>query len=114
MKQNFILAFTLLATLSMVNALTKFNPCPVSPPVPQFSVSLSPDPIAPGKTVDVTITGKLDVDVPEDSKDTLQVPFLDPLAVPIGVIFTVDLCKAPGVTCPIKTGTEISTKVTVP
>jgi hypothetical protein len=120
MKQNFILAFILLATLSMVNAsqlhkrTTNFGPCPVDPPVSQFTVSLSPDPIAFGSNVDVTISGKLDKDVPADSKDILQVPFLDSTFVPIGDIFTVDLCKATGVKCPIPAGTAINTKVTVP
>ncbi|CAG8608836.1 6819_t:CDS:1, partial [Scutellospora calospora] len=93
---------------------TNFGPCPVDPPPPQFTITLSPDPIVPGKNVDVTLTGKLDVDVPADSEDIMQFPFLDETFVPIVDPFTVGLCNATGIKCPIQTGTEISTTVSVP
>ncbi|CAG8554737.1 5556_t:CDS:1 [Scutellospora calospora] len=118
MKQNFILVFILLATLSIVNAqlhkrATKFGPCRLSPPVSHFTtITLSPDPITLGKNVSVTLTEKLDKDIPASSKDVLQVLFLDSYNIPSD-LFSIDLCTATGIKCPIPQGTEISTTVSV-
>ncbi|CAG8462635.1 1186_t:CDS:2 [Scutellospora calospora] len=94
MKQNFILVFILLATLSIVNAqlhkrATKFN----------HALYL------------VTLTGKLDKDVPvlANSTDILEVTIHDSGVVP----FTIKLCIATGIKCPIPKGTEINTTVSV-
>ena len=42
------------------------------------AMSISPDPIELGKPVDVTFSGALNVDIPEDpSKTITQVPFVE-------------------------------------
>ncbi|CAG8553722.1 11110_t:CDS:2, partial [Scutellospora calospora] len=62
----------------------------------------------------VTLTGKLDKDVPANSNDELVVPFLDAsFVLPIGDVFSIDLCTAMGIKCPILKGNEINTSVSV-
>ncbi|RHZ86188.1 hypothetical protein Glove_54g101 [Diversispora epigaea] len=121
MKQIFV--FILLTSLLMVNAIpyqlykrtTNFGACPVDPPPSLLTVKLSPDPIVPGKTVAVTISGKLAVEVPAEQGSTLaQVPFLDTDYVPIIDPFSTDFCTCDGIKCPIPAGTEFNTVVNVP
>jgi hypothetical protein len=76
MNRNFIFVFILLAALSMVNAIplqkrtTDFGKCPPIPQLPvqpeQISVSISPDPVVPGKDDTFTVTGTLSKDITED------------------------------------------------
>lgn len=115
--------FILLATLSIVNAAqlhkrdTKFGPCPIeggSGDVTLLDVKLSPDPIAPGKSLDVTISGKLPVDIPAGDPDkAVEVAFLDSAYTPIVDPFSVNFCDSKGIKCPVPKGTEFSTVVTV-
>src|SRR6266487_493598 len=108
MKQNIILVFALLFVLSMVNAIphkraTSFVKCPVDPPAPLLSVSLSPDPPAAGKDETFTISGS-DIKVPDNAQ--VEIAFLDVDYVPID-----DPFDAPIKSGPLGTVTE---KVPVP
>ncbi|CAG8564143.1 5137_t:CDS:1, partial [Scutellospora calospora] len=100
--------------------VTNFGLCRTFKPVSLFTtVTLSPDHIVPGNNVNVTLTGKLDRDVPAFSSDVLEVVFLEPkpdpeFPVPIVDPFSIELCIATGITCPILKGTEIHTTVPVP
>ena len=112
MKRNFIGAFILLATLSMVNAQTKFGACPIpDPPTPVLlQVKLVPDPVVKGKTFDVTLSGTLAVDVADDKQTIIDVVFLDSTGVPItDTWFTQDFCTSEGIKCPLKAGTAFTT-----
>src|SRR5437764_33266 len=85
MNRNFIFVFILLAALSMVNAIplqkrtTEFGKCPPIPGVPvqpeQISVSISPDPVVPGKDDTFTVSGTLHKEITEDYK--LVIGFAD-------------------------------------
>ncbi len=92
-------------------AKIKFGPCPVDPVInPKTSlltVDLNPDPVIPGKTVDVTFSGSLNVDIPANSRNDLvaQVAFLDSSDSPIVDPFTTEFCTFGGITCPMKSGT---------
>src|SRR5436190_15050463 len=128
MKQNFIFVFVLLATLSTVSAVpylrkraTKLGPCVIHqylPELPIPSVTISPDPMVPGetKTVDITITTKLNSDVTADLGDLFEAVFLDADNYTINDPVAVNLCTAKGIKCPIPSGTEFTAtleKVTV-
>src|SRR4051812_42680445 len=104
MNRKFIFVFTLLAILSMVNAIphqlqkraTTFIPCPNENPL---TVSVTPDPLVPGKTATYTVAGKFAKAAPKGSG--LVVAFFNSgtgKLVPAGDPFIVDICaKAP---CP--------------
>ena len=67
MSRTFIIAFILIATLSMVNAIplhkrATFNQCPLAD-TPTLSVSLIPDPIVAGQPQGFSVTGTLNNDV---------------------------------------------------
>jgi hypothetical protein len=56
----------------------------------QLSVKLNPDPIVTGKQLEVTISGKLNVDIPDSSQNVVaDVTFLftDALIIPVNVEF---------------------------
>ncbi|CAB4479098.1 uncharacterized protein OCT59_027485 [Rhizophagus irregularis] len=124
MNRIFILAFVLFATLFAVNAAplelvkreTKFPLCPGLPPdVVGLDVKMTPDPLVPGQEETFDIKGTLKKDVV--AGDLLGLGFVDLVAkAPIGDPLVVDICTIPGVTCPIKAGTEFSTtqKYTAP
>ncbi|CAG8562801.1 10806_t:CDS:2 [Diversispora eburnea] len=88
---------------------------PCRPSSNLLTVKLSPDPIVPGKTVAVTMSGTLAVDVPADPGSTLaEVAFLDTDYVPVIDPFSTDFCASEGIKCPIPAGTEFSTVLNVP
>ena len=97
MKQNIILVFALLFVLSMVNAIphkraTSFVKCPVDPPAPLLSVSLSPDPPAAGKDETFTISGS-DIKVPDNAQ--VEIAFLDATFGLIAVPFDTPIKSGP-------------------
>src|SRR5687767_14327538 len=89
---NFILAFLLLATLSMVNAVphqlhkrdpTQFVACsPIPPsttPPPLLAVAISPDPVVPGKAATFTISGDLNGPIiANPNSNFTRIVFIDP------------------------------------
>ncbi|RHZ84159.1 hypothetical protein Glove_85g12 [Diversispora epigaea] len=90
-----------------------FGPCP-DPPIPLLTVSLSSDTIEPGKTVTITISGKLAEEVPAVPESTLvQVAFTyaDGTIIP-NSFFSKDLCTR--IKCPISAGTTFSIVENVP
>ena len=121
MKRNFIFALILLATFSMINAVrfykreTKFGPCPLiyDPKIVQLNATFNPDPIVVGQNLDITISGKLNVDIPENSPNIIiEVVFLDPEYVTTVVSVVTEFCKSKDINCPVKARTEFSTVLT--
>ncbi|RIA92848.1 hypothetical protein C1645_820154 [Glomus cerebriforme] len=122
MKQNFIFAFALLATLLMVNAAPyqldkrtiKFGKCPGEDgKLPLLDVTVSPDPLEKGKDFNVTVSGPLTVDIPENSMDWIR--FFDKDYNPISFFnFYGDFCydQRHDIKCPVKAGTKFSTVLT--
>ena len=101
----------MLATLSMVNAVphllykreTSFGPCPVSPPITQVDVTISPDPVVAGKPDTFTVSGTLTEDITDET--LLLIVFGDPsTGKQVGDTYTQPICTGTG--CPIKAGTK--------
>ncbi|CAI2182725.1 19405_t:CDS:1 [Funneliformis geosporum] len=122
MKQNFISAFFLLATLLLSHAApyqldkrtTSFGPCPVDPPVTLLTVNnISPDPFVKGQVVAVNFTGTSPVDIHANKGINLQLTFLDSDQSPVVEPSVLDFCTITGITCPLLNGTEFSSKVAV-
>jgi hypothetical protein len=117
MKQTFIFAIILLATLSIVNATplhkraTTFVICPSGSPN-TVTVSIQPDPPVSNSNLIITVSGTLTTGTINtgslfsfqaiDSSGTADTPV------------TVDICSASGITCPIATGDSFSIVNTVP
>jgi hypothetical protein len=110
MKRTFIFALILLAAFSKVNAFTAFAECLLDDPnTVALYVKINPDPVVPGKTVEVTLSGKLKVDVPAEPNIVIEVAFLNPYHELIAEISTAVFCRASNINCPLKAGTEFST-----
>jgi hypothetical protein len=67
-------ALILLATFSMVNAYTFTED---DPNTVALYVKLNPDPVVPGKKVEVTLSGKLKVNVVSAPNVVIEVAFLN-------------------------------------
>jgi hypothetical protein len=112
MSRIFILAFVLFVTLFAVNSAplalekreTKFGPCPG---LPTIDVKITPDPAVAGGDETFDIKGTIQKDIV--TGDWIILAFLDVVAKQLlEEPLDVDICSLPGVTCPIKVGTEFS------
>jgi hypothetical protein len=107
MKQTFIFAIILLATLSIVNAApfhkraTTFAPCPAGYPN-QIKVLVSPDPPAIEAGTLVTITGTLTSGTLTAGSQVF-IGAMDTNSQDIGTPLITDFCSAEGL-CPVSTG----------
>jgi hypothetical protein len=107
MNQNLIFVVILLATLSMVNAISyyhhlnkraaTFGPCAQEAPFP-ITVSLQPDPPVPGQDCTFTVTGTIDSGI--NAGANLTVIYLDSGDLPINKATIIDICSS-GDACPI-------------
>src|ERR1041384_2066416 len=104
MNRNYIFVFILLAILN-VNShplhkrTTTFIPCLNAA---SLNIVISPDPLVSGQDATYTISGKLDVEIPDDHT-TLNIVINGGLASTV-----VDFCSIPGIKCPVPPGTEIN------
>src|SRR5688572_27474953 len=119
MKQFLAFAFILLVTLSMVNAgplqrrETQFGKCLHIPKLPEqpepIEVSISPDPVVPGKPDTFTITATLKKPITPDY--IIVITFAD-VASSQGQLLAdpamLDICTGE-TKCPIEPGTKFST-----
>jgi hypothetical protein len=87
MKRIMVFAFTLLTTLSIVNAITTFMPC--STAQNPLSVKVSPDPLVPGGYSTFTVSGEL---LKSTSNALLGILFLDKSGKLIGKVLSTDVC----------------------
>jgi hypothetical protein len=119
MKQTFIFAIILLTTLSMVNAFphqldkraTTFVTCPSGSPN-QINVSIQPDPPVSNSSLLITVSGTLTTGtIDPGSQFVFRV--LDDSGAK-GDPYTMDICTAKGITCPMTTGTSFSIVNNVP
>ncbi|RGB43942.1 hypothetical protein C1646_791579 [Rhizophagus diaphanus] len=116
MNRNFIFAFILLTILSTVyalpfelNGLNSVNPplCPVN--AEHFTLTVSPIPIVSGSSFTMSVSGKLNLEVPSFS--LYNAAFLKTETFEILSTFSDDICSSPGITCPIPAGTDFSTTI---
>ncbi|CAB4406813.1 unnamed protein product [Rhizophagus irregularis] len=116
MNRNFIFAFILLAILSTVyalpfelNGLNGVNPplCPTS--AEHFTLTVSPSPIVSGSSFTLSVSGKLNSEVPQNV--LFNAAFLKTDTYEILGTFSDDICSSPGITCPIPAGTDFSTTI---
>jgi hypothetical protein len=103
-----VFAFTLLTTLSFVNAITTFVPC--STAQNPLSVKVSPDPLIPGGYSTFTVSGELSK---ATSNADLAILFFDTSGKRIGEISITDICVINN-GCPVTFLSGIIGKVYVP
>ncbi|RIA84121.1 hypothetical protein C1645_742573 [Glomus cerebriforme] len=118
MNRNFIFAFILLATLSMVNAIplqkraAQFLPCPISPAPDLLSVKINPDPPIAGKSESFTISGKLHEDITPATLLAIAFGDVSNPPNPLEPPFVMPACGGKGeLSCPVKAGTSFTIKV---
>jgi hypothetical protein len=90
----------------MVNAAVKFGKCPEDDPnITLLDVKLNPDSVIIGKPLEVSISGRLNVDIPESSPHITANVVIYPDDLPLKKEF----CECKNIDCPIKAGTDFGT-----
>ena len=116
MARNLFVLLFLLATISVINAIphklnkrtSVFGQCPLTPALPTFEATVTPDPVVGGQLATYNISGIAQTDFPDNAEiiilisDTFNgTPYDSP--------FGGDFCNIPGSPpCPIKKGTSFN------
>ncbi|CAG8616036.1 6187_t:CDS:1 [Paraglomus occultum] len=111
MTRNLYFLLYLLATITPINAIphkldkrtTVFGQCSLTPALPTFQVTVSPDPVVAGKLATYNFSGTAQTDFPNDME--IFIMFNDTESTLDGG----DFCNIPGnPACPIKRGTSFN------
>ncbi|GBB85642.1 hypothetical protein RclHR1_12120006 [Rhizophagus clarus] len=115
MRQNFtFLVILLLATISIINATphqlykraTQFVPCNNTANPPLLNVNITPDPPAPGASLNIDASGTSPNAITQGA--TISVAFIDAKNNIIGSATVEDLCSQPGILCPVAGGSPFT------